>query len=109
MDWLGDVLSSRGTVDGFVVAVFALLILAFIRGWLLTPFQIRNTLDAMRDRIADANKRGDDWKDAYDKQGESLKIALDQVDRLKSVGDTANRVLSSLPIPPNRGTQDGDS
>lgn len=108
MGWLSNFLQDDSFGLVVLIIVCGGLIFCVAKGWLLTPFQVKNLLELQNMRIAEANKRGDEWRDAYNGRAASLDTALEQVDRLKSVGDTANRVLSSLPVPPNQGTSKKD-
>lgn len=105
MDWVGDVLNARATVDGLLLLIGGFLIFSFIKGWLLTPSQVRNLMEVQNLRLVESNKRGDDWKAAYDQQSTALNLALDQIEKLKVVGEATNKVLTSLPVRPAGETE----
>jgi hypothetical protein len=109
MDVVNAIVSSRATLDGLTLLACAFAIFAFAKGWLLTPFQIKDARDTQNARIAESNKRGDEWQTAYDKQTEALTLALTQLDKYKVVGETTNKLLESLPVPPIEVTEGEDN
>jgi len=100
MDWI----SAAGslTVTGAVILVAGFSIFCFAKGWLLVPFQVKSLVETQNNRIDEANKRGDDWQAAYDKQTVALNLALGQLEKYQVVGETTNKLLASLP--PVQGT-----
>jgi len=103
MDWLDTLLKSAGFAIA-VMAVFAgFVIFAFAKGWVVVVSQVRALVEIMTARIADANKRGDDWYAAYLIEREKNETLTTVVEKLTIVGETTDKILKALP--PHEGEE----
>jgi hypothetical protein len=80
------------TLVGGVVVFAAFQIFAFAKGWVLTSWQVTNVLKQAEERVAD-------YKALYQEEREQKMILLRQLDNQIVVGESASRVLDSLPEP----------
>lgn len=99
MDWIDAVMSSPLTPISLSLASISLIITSFARGWIVSRFTVETLLSVQNLRIAEAIKRGDDYKAAWElseKRGEVLQTL---VDTLSVVGTSVDKVLNALPTP----------
>ena len=87
------------TPAALALSAVALIITSFARGWIVSRFTVETLLSVQNLRIAEAIKRGDDYKAAWElseKRGDVLQAL---VDKLTVVGDSVDKILTNLPAP----------
>lgn len=99
MGWIDVVMSSNITPSILAMLAAGLIVIAFVRGWVLTPWQVKAITDLQNLRLVESNQRAEDWKQAYYAEKEAKAVLAEQVDRLKVVGDLLDRVVRALPAP----------
>lgn len=97
MPELAAMIGSSATGYGLFGALCLFLVVCFVRGWLYSKWQVQDQLKTRDDLIVQANIRAEDYKEAWDKAATGRDTALQQVTELLVVGQTANKVLASLP------------
>lgn len=99
LGFVDTILASPLTPITLALTSVAVIIMAFARGWIVSAFQVRQLLNIQNLRIAEANKRADEWKSVSDKKDAVIAAQAQQIELLKSIADNTNRVLAALPAP----------
>lgn len=90
MQWLETMATYTWTAPSIILVISGFAIFAFIKGWLLTPWQIKALTDLQNLRIAELTE-------SLRLERERNEVLVDQVRRLSVVGETTERVLRALP------------
>lgn len=77
-------------------SLLALFVLAVLRGWLVPRKSVDQMLAVKEERIVQAEKRGDEWKAAYEAATARADQLADQNDQLQEVGKTTAAILDSM-------------
>lgn len=97
MDVVSAVLDSRLTLIGVLTIGVSFQIFAFIKGWVLTQWQVKILLDSRAD-----------YKGLYETERDQKLLILKQLDSLSVVGDTQIKILKALKdtLPQSGGNTD---
>jgi hypothetical protein len=98
------IMSSPLTPITLSLAAISLIITSFARGWIVSRFTVETLLSVQNLRIAEAIKRGDDYKLAWELSEKRADILQKLVDKTTAVGENVDKILSALPLPPNGGS-----
>lgn len=104
MDTVQAIVGSPLTIGGLLLGEIALIITAFVRGWIVSSAQVANILLVQNLRIAEAIQRGDDWHNAYLAEQAKNAVLAEQLNTLAVVGETVSKILSALPAPEAKST-----
>jgi len=106
LDVLSIIGSSPLTPITLSLASISLIITAFARGWIVSKFTVESLLAVQNLRIAEAIKRGDDYKTAWELSEQRADTLQALVDKLTAVGNSVDKILLALPVPPSGGSND---
>jgi len=109
MDWIDSIAASPLTPITLSLSAIAVIITSFARGWIVSRFTVETLLGVQNLRIAEAIKRGDDYKAAWELSEKRGDILQALVDDLTVVGASVDKILSSLPTPQTGGRERVDS
>lgn len=99
MEIIDTIVGSPLTPISLSLAAISLIITSFARGWIVSRFTVEQLLGVQNLRIAEAIKRGDDYKAAWELSEKRGDILQSMVDQLAGVAVTVDKVLTALPAP----------
>ena len=99
MDVLSTIAGSPLTPLTLCLASVSLIITSFARGWIVSKFTVESLLSVQNLRIAEAIKRGDDYKAAWELSEQRADTLQSVVDKLTAVGESVDRILTAIPVP----------
>lgn len=98
MTWIDAVLDSRLTLIGILTVGAGFQIFAFIKGWVLTQWQVKILLESRAD-----------YKAMWESERDQKLLLLKQLDQLSVVGETQLKILKALRTTlPHLGVIDAD-
>lgn len=97
-------------MDGQTIALVSLgitsiglIITSFARGWIVSKLTVETLLTIQNLRIAEAIKRGDDYKTAWELEVARGETQQTMIDQLAIVAENQVKLLDSLPSPHSGG------
>ena len=87
------------TLSALALAELALIIMAFVRGWIVSKFAVETMLSGYKALVEQANQRADDYKSLYETEKARSDKLEEIVDALAVVGEQQLKILKALPVP----------
>jgi len=91
MDWVGALLDSRITLISSALLFFGFMIFSFVKGWVLTLWQVKQLLEQSKERA-------DEYKELWQEERDQKIALVKQLDQLSVVGETQLRILHAMEI-----------
>lgn len=88
---------SVATPSALALSAIAIIVLSFVRGWIMSKFAVEQVLQASASLITQSNARADEYKQLYLTEKERGDVLQSVVEELKIVGKSTAKILESLP------------